>query len=63
MERQTGRYRITSTLGEQARTPPPTRKAIELLNSLGVLREITGNRRRQAYVYHEYLEILTGDDA
>ena len=42
MERQTGRYRITSTLGEQARAPPPTRKAIELLNSLGVLREITG---------------------
>ncbi len=44
-------------------TPPPTRKAIELLDSLGVLREITGNRRRRAYVYHEYLEILTGDDA
>ena len=43
-------------------TPPPARKAIALLESLGVLREITGNRRGRAYAYDEYLEILTGDD-
>ena len=43
-------------------TPPPARKAITLLERLGVLREITGNRRGRAYAYHDYLEILTGDD-
>ena len=44
-------------------TPPPTRKAIELLERLGVLGEITGRRRDRVYAYHEYLEILTGDEA
>ena len=44
-------------------TAPPTRKAIELLESLGVLREITGKRRGRAYAYHEYLQVLTGDEA
>ena len=43
-------------------TPPPTRKAIELLRSLDVLREITGKRHSRTYAYHEYLQILTGDD-
>ena len=43
-------------------TAPPTRKAIELLENLGVLREITGKRRGRAYAYHEYLQVLTGDD-
>ena len=44
-------------------TAPPTRKAIELLQRLGVLREITGNRRDRAYAYHEYMQILNGDEA
>ena len=44
-------------------TVPPTRKAIELLENLDVLREITGKRRGRVYAYHEYLQILTGDDA
>ena len=44
-------------------TPPPTRKAVELLERLGVLGEITGRRRDRVYAYHEYLEILTGDEA
>ena len=43
-------------------TAPPTRKAIELLESLNVLREITGRRRGRVYAYNEYLQILTGDD-
>ena len=43
-------------------TAPPARKAIELLESLGVLREISGKRRGRAYVYHEYLRALIGDD-
>ena len=44
------------------RTAPPARKAIELLEDLGVLREITGKQRGRAYAYHEYLEALVGDD-
>ena len=44
-------------------TPPAARKAIELLENLGVLGEITGRRRDRFYAYHEYLDILTGDDA
>ena len=43
-------------------TAPPARKAIELLESLGVLREISGKRRGRAYAYHEYLEALIGND-
>ena len=44
-------------------TAPPTRKAIGLLEGLGVLREITGKRRSRVYAYHEYLQVLTGDEA
>ncbi len=43
-------------------TAPPARKAIELLERLGVLREISGKRRGRAYAYHEYLDALIGDD-
>ena len=43
-------------------TPPPTRKAIELLEYLDVLREITSRQRSRVWVYHDYLEILTGDE-
>ncbi len=43
-------------------TAPPTRKAIELLEDLGILAEITGKRRDRAYAYQEYLQILTGDE-
>ena len=43
-------------------TAPAVRKAIALLEDLGVLREVTGQRRGRAYTYHEYLEALIGDD-
>lgn len=49
-------------LGRTARTAPPARKAIELLEALGLLREITGKQRGREYAYHEYLEDLVGDD-
>ena len=44
-------------------TAPPARKAIDLLELLGVLCEISGKRRGRAYAYHGYLQTLTGDDA
>ena len=44
-------------------TPPPARKAIALLEGLGVLGEITGGQRGRVYAYHEYLDTLTGGEA
>ncbi len=44
-------------------TPPPARKAIELLEQTGVLNEITGRRRGRVYAYHAYLETLAGGEA
>lgn len=44
-------------------TAPPVRKAMELLQRLGILRETSGKQRDRVYAYHEYLRILTGDDA
>jgi Fic family protein len=44
-------------------TAPPARKAIEVLESLGILRETTGKQRDRVYAYHEYLRILTGNEA
>ena len=43
-------------------TTPPTRKAIQLLESLHILREMTGKERGRLYAYDEYLQILSGDD-
>ena len=43
-------------------TAPPARKAIDLLQSLGVLREISGKRRGRVYAYHEYLDALIAED-
>lgn len=42
---------------------PTARKAIELLEGLGVLRETTGKQRDRVYAYHEYLQILTEEDS
>ena len=44
-------------------TAPTARKAIELLEDLSVLQETTGKQRDRVYVYHEYLQILTADEA
>jgi Fic family protein len=42
-------------------TAPTARKAIDLLETLDVLRETTGRQRDRVYAYHEYMRILTGD--
>ncbi len=43
-------------------TAPTTRKAIELLEILGVLHETTGKQRDRVYAYQAYLQILTGEE-
>jgi len=48
--------RASSLLGM---TAPPARKAIQLLEEIGVLRETTGKQRDRAYAYHAYLDLLT----
>jgi len=42
---------------------PTARKAIELLEAIGVLRETTGKQRDRVYAYDEYMQILTSGDA
>jgi len=44
-------------------TAPPARKAIGLLEDLGVLQETTGRQRDRVYAYQDYLTVLTGDEA
>jgi len=44
-------------------TSPAARKAISLLEDLGVLHETTGKQRDRVYAYREYMQILTGDDS
>ncbi len=44
-------------------TAPTARKAIDLLETLDVLGETTGKQRDRVYAYHEYMRILTGDEA
>jgi Fic family protein len=44
-------------------TAPTARKAIHLLEALDVFRETTGKKRDRVYAYHEYMQILTGDEA
>lgn len=43
-------------------TAPTARKAIAVMESVGVLRETTGKQRDRVYAYAEYLRILTGGD-
>jgi Fic family protein len=43
-------------------TAPTARKAVELLNGIGVLRETSGRKRDRVYAYHAYLQALTTED-
>lgn len=42
-------------------TAPASRKAVLLLESLEILREITGKKRGRVYAFQEYIEILADD--
>jgi len=39
-------------------TPPTVRKAVENLETAGIVREITGKQRDRIYVYDRYVKIL-----
>ncbi|MBS1560978.1 MAG: Fic family protein [Bacteroidetes bacterium] len=42
-------------------TFPTASKAIDVLTSLGIVREITGKQRNRVYAYHRYLSVLNED--
>ena len=39
-------------------TPPTIRSAVESLEALGIVREITGKQRDRIYIYDRYVRIL-----
>lgn len=43
-------------------TAPTARKAVEVLERIGVLRETSGRQRDRVYAYHAYLQALTADE-
>ena len=49
---------IPDTAHDLQLSPPTVANAIRRLESLGVLRELTGKQRRRLYVYDAYLDIL-----
>lgn len=44
-------------------TKPTAAKAIDILRTVGILRETTGRQRDRVYAYHDYLQVLTKDTA
>ena len=40
-------------------TPPTVRSAIDQLQELGVVKEVTGKQRDRVFVYENYLKILS----
>jgi len=55
----TGRYQMTSVAGEVVRAFPAAAKAIDTLQKLGIVQEITGRQRNRAFAYQNYLKILS----
>jgi Fic family protein len=49
---------IPAAAGSIGISAPTVAKSMEHLQKLGILREITGRRRRRLFVYHAYLAIL-----
>lgn len=49
---------IPSAVKALSLTPPTVRSAVETLEQLGMLREITGKQRDRIYVYDPYISIL-----
>jgi Fic family protein len=51
--------KATTLLGT---TAPTARKAIEVLERIGVLCETSGKQRDRVYAYQAYLQALTADE-
>lgn len=51
---------VSSACEELEITAPTSRKAIELLESLGILHETSGKQRDRVYSYTQYMQLLTG---
>jgi len=49
---------IPNASGQLGLTPPTVRGAVESLETLGIVREITGKQRDRIYAYDQYLRIL-----
>jgi len=43
-------------------TPPTVSSAIEALEKLGIVREVTARQRNRQFVYDGYLRVLDGQD-
>jgi Fic family protein len=54
--------RIPETAEACGTTKPTVKRAIEDLQQLGIVAEITGKPRNKVYIYSEYLETLNQDD-
>lgn len=54
--------RIPETAEACGTTKPTVKRAIEDLQQLGIVTEVTGKTRNKVYIYKEYLDILNQDD-
>ncbi|MCC3406613.1 MAG: Fic family protein [Microcoleus sp. PH2017_10_PVI_O_A] len=54
--------RIPETADACGTTKPTVKRAIEDLQQLGIVTEVTGKPRNKVYLYQEYLDILNQDD-
>ncbi|MGB0562375.1 MAG: Fic family protein [Spirulinaceae cyanobacterium] len=54
--------RIPETAEACGTTKPTVKRAVEDLQQLGIVAEVTGKPRNKVYVYSEYLDILNQDD-
>ena len=43
------------------RSPPTLLKALDVLEKLGIVREVTGRRRNRVFEYRRYMELLNRD--
>ncbi len=51
--------RVVLKVSPTAPTGPTSRAAIHTLEELGIVDELTGQRRRRVFAYRQYLDILS----
>lgn len=52
---------IASVVTETGLTPPTVGSALERMAELGVVREVTGQKRNRLYIYQPYVDLVTAD--